>query len=254
MYDELEEQMYTRTDEGQLLMTTNNLVKNIRLIQLASSSAEIEIITEMNQQTGEDEEELKVTLIEPSSKIDVLEEVLEEYEGKPVVVSAMSRQLIELAAERLTKHGISHALYTGKTNEFERERNLQEFQAGHVRVLLFTLQAGGVGIDMTAADTMIRLQRSYSMLDNVQGLGRVDRIGAEKHDSLNIVDIIAPGTVEEDQLERIREKEERLESITRDRLALSQAGQSTHAFDSEYALIMSSSVLPPMQGDTDDHG
>jgi SNF2 family DNA or RNA helicase len=246
MYRELEEQMYTRTKDGRLLLTTNNLTKNLRLLQLASSSAELEPIENPDPEDEDAEEKFRVRLVEPSTKLDILEEEVEANEGKQIVVSALSRQLIELAAARLEKKkGISCVQITGAVNEFERGQNLDAFQAGKVQVLLFTLGAGGVGIDMTAADTMIRIQRSYSMLENVQGLGRIDRIGAEVHSSLHIIDVIAPGTVEEDQLERIREKEERLESIVRDRAALAKAGLSTHALDSEFTQVLNSDLFPP---------
>lgn len=271
MYKELEKQMYTRTDDGKLFLVTNNLTKNIRLLQLASSSADVEIVNEpceaclgtgsittiMPDETSTSRacnrcdsvgsiEKWNITLTEPSTKLDILEEEVEANEGKQIVVSALSRQLIELAAARLEKKGYSVVQYTGALNEWERGENLKRFQAGQARVLLFTLGAGGVGVDMTAADTMIRIQRSYSMIDNVQGLGRIDRIGAEGHNSLHIIDVIAPGTVEEDQLERIREKEERMETIVRDRAALAKAGQSTAFLDAELQTLATSSLLPEM--------
>jgi SNF2 family DNA or RNA helicase len=241
LYDELEEQMFTRTDSGQLLLTTNNLVKNLRLLQIASSSAEVEVIPSEDPLVPD---EWKVTLVEPSSKIDILVEVIEENEGRSLVASAMSRQLIELAAARLDKLKIPHVLITGNVSEYDRRENLQLFQSGRVKVLLFTSGAGGTGVDMTAADTLVRLQRSWSMLENVQTLGRIDRIGAEVHSSLNVIDVIAPDTVELDQLQKLREKEERFETIVRDRVALAAAGLDTTGLDTEYTIMMGSSLLP----------
>jgi SNF2 family DNA or RNA helicase len=235
MYRELEKQMYTRTPDGRLFTTTTNLTNHLRMLQLASSS--VEIITTVDE-NGEPHDDIR--LVEPSSKLDVFDELLLDFEGEQVVVSALSRQLIEMAAARLTKRGERFGLITGRIGEIDRRANLDDFQAGRTRILLFTVKAGGVGIDMTAAGTMIRLQRSYSMIDNVQGLGRIDRIGAEHHDMLHIVDVIAPDTVEVEQLDKIREKEDRLETITRDGL--------TH--DDEYAAIMSSSLLPPLWEET----
>lgn len=236
-YKEMKRHMFTRLEDGSLLVTTNNLAKNIRLIQLASSYANIEMIDEGDTTTW------KVELTEPSPKVNVLLDILEEYEGHSIAVCAMSRQLIELAAARLEKLGIPCVQITGKVNAWDRQTNLDLFQSGRVRILLFTLQAGGVGIDMTAADTLVRLQRSYSMLDNVQALGRVYRIGSEHHKLINIIDVITPGTVEVEQLDRLREKEERLESIVQDRAALARAGQTVASFDSEYTMILGSSLL-----------
>src|SRR6185503_10613064 len=105
-----------------------------------------------------------VQLIEPSPKIDELELILEEMGGRPCVVAAEQRQLIELASRRLTKLGIEHGLITGKIPEFERHITLEKFQNGQLPVLLFTLKAGGTGLTMTAADTIVFLQRSDSMI------------------------------------------------------------------------------------------
>lgn len=245
-YREMEKQLYTRLEDGSLLLVTNNLTKNTRLLQFASSYAEIE------KPDPEDPESWIVRLKEPSSKVDVLEEIIEENEGRSILVSAPSKQLINIAAERIMhpkdkkKRGQPVALITGDISPYERDIHLANFQAGLVKILMFTA-AGGEGLDMTAADTLVRMQRSYSLLGNIQTIGRFDRIGAEHHECLNIIDIIAPGTVEEDQLERLREKEQRLESIVRDRAALARAGLSTHALDSEYAQLMASSLLPTAQ-------
>jgi SNF2 family DNA or RNA helicase len=247
-YKEIKRHLFTRLEDGRMLVATNNLVKNIRLIQLASACAEIEMIEEG------DAEKWIVRLVDSpkSPKIDILEEVVEENEGRQIAVCAMSRQLIELAAARLESKGHRVAQITGKVNQWDRDTNLADFQAGRVRVLLFTVQAGGVGIDMTAASTLVRLQRSYSMIDNVQALGRVHRIGSEIHSCINIIDIITPGTVEDDQFDRLREKEQRLESIVQDRAQLARAGQSIASLDSEYTMITGSNLLG--SDDDDDHG
>lgn len=248
-YAEMRKQMFTRLDDGSPLTTTNNLTKNIRLIQLASSYAEIEQVGETLD--AADTTSWRVRLVEPSPKVDVLEEIVQENEGHAIAVCAVSRQLIEIAAARLAKAGERVVQITGAVSEFERNHNLNEFQTGRARILLFTIGAGGTGIDMTRASTLVRLQRSYSMLDNIQALGRVHRIGSEQHQFINIIDIIAPGTVEEDQLERLREKEERLESIVRDRAALVQSGGNIASLDREYADIMNTSLLPPRRDDVD---
>ena len=239
MYDEIETQLFARDDHGNMLIATNNLVKNMRLIQLASSTCEIEYTGEVDDR-GNDL--WKVNLVNPSSKIDALIEAVSDFEGHSVCVSAFSKKLIDLAASRLEEKGISCVKITGGINEWDRKENLRRFQEKRVRVILFTLGAGGVGVDMTAGSVMIRLQRSYSMIENVQGLGRFDRIGSEVHDSLYIVDVIAPGTVEDDQLERLRIKEDRLETIVRDRAALARAGLDASQLELEYQSIIDSQV------------
>jgi SNF2 family DNA or RNA helicase len=208
LYKQMEKDLLvTFEDNDDVLIAPNNLTKATRLLQFASASCTLD-------DAG------RVLLTAPSAKLDVLEEILGELEGKQIVVCALSRQLIELAAERLTKLGVSHRLVTGKISEYDRADNVKLFQDGHVRVLLFTLGAGGTGITLTAADTIVFLQRSWSPIDNRQAEDRVHRIGSERHETVTIIDIVAPGTIEIRQLESLRRKLDQLEDIVHDREAL----------------------------------
>jgi SNF2 family DNA or RNA helicase len=179
-----------------------------------------------------------VELTEPSPKLDEFMDVLDELGDRPVVVAAEQRRLIELACVRLDKADISYGLITGAVDAYDRQIALESFQAGRLRVLLFTLKAGGTGLTMTAADTIIFLQRSWSLIDNKQGEDRVHRIGSEIHESINIIDIVTEDTIEETQIARLYEKSMRLEEITRDRATLLRAGKSIVHLDDEENRIM----------------
>jgi SNF2 family DNA or RNA helicase len=237
-YNEMASRMLTRLDDGTLFVAKNNLVAHGRLLQLSSSYAEIIKPDENDPDTWQ------VVLKDPSPKIDELIEILNDIgPDKQVAVCAASRQLIELTAKRLEKEKISYGMITGKVTEAERDHQLQRFQAGKSRVMLFTIAAGGTGLTMTAASTIVFMQRSWSMIENKQAEDRVHRIGSEIHASVNIIDIIAEDTVEEThQLPKLYEKLERLEEITRDRETLKKAGLSTADLDNEEAVIMSSNV------------
>jgi SNF2 family DNA or RNA helicase len=239
-YKEIERQLVTRLENGDVLVAKSNLSAQVRLLQLSSSYATIT--------TGEDPNDLtqwEVTLTDPSPKVNELMEVLAELGDKPCVVSAEQRKLIELAAKRLEKAGIRYGLITGAVDEYERQVALDDLQKGRIRVLLFTLKAGGTGLTMTAVDTMVRLQRSWSMIDNKQGEDRVHRIGSERHDAINIIDIITEDTIEETQLIRLYAKTRRLEEITRDREALAREGRSIAHLDEEESKILSSNLGLP---------
>jgi SNF2 family DNA or RNA helicase len=105
-------------------------------------------------------------------------------------------------------------------HELERDRALDDLQAGKLQCLLFN-DAGGVGLTMTAADTIVRLQRSWSILKNLQAEDRVHRIGSERHAHIQIIDVISEGTVEEYQLLRLWQKLEYLEQLRRDGIDVS---------------------------------
>ena len=98
---------------------------------------------------------------------------------------------------------------------------------------------------MTAADTIIFLQRSWSLIDNMQGEDRVHRIGSEVHEVINVIDIVTQDTVEETQILRLHEKQKRLEEITRDRATLLAAGKTIVHLDEEENKIMNSFLGEP---------
>lgn len=232
MYRDLESRLITRTPDGQLLIASTQLAAHTRLLQLSSSSVKVE------KPDPDDVTSWQVTLVEPSPKLDALEEILDErgvlspsYDGPPVLVAAEHKQLINLAARRLDKLGVRYALVTGDVSPYDRQKALDALRARTIRVLLFTNKAGGVGMDMSASDTLVNIQRSYSLVDERQKEDRNHRIGSEIHECVNIIDVVTRDSVEERQIKTLHEKLERLEEITRDRAALLAA--DPHAVTAE---------------------
>lgn len=119
----------------------------------------------------------RVRLTEPSAKLDALDEILEDAGDSPVVVFSMFRQMIDLASARLTKAGVPHSVLTGKTPQGQRGQMVDDFQTGKCNVFLGTIPAGGVGITLHRASTVVFLDRSWSPADNVQAEDRLHRIG-----------------------------------------------------------------------------
>lgn len=202
-YEQLRKTMLTELESG-ILMTTSPLGKSLRLSQFASSYAELVA-------DGSD----KLVLSEPSCKIDELITICEELEGQPAVVFAESRQLIELASRRLIGEGITHSLVTGRVTGEPRQRAIDDFQGGRVRLILVTLGAGGEAITLTAAATCIFLQKSWSALKNLQGEDRLHRIGQTK--AVQIVNLLTEGTMEDDRMLQLERKADMLEEVVRDR-------------------------------------
>jgi SNF2 family DNA or RNA helicase len=140
-----------------------------------------------------------------------------DFGDDSVAVSAVSRQLIELLSARLTKAGIKHGLITGAQSAEERQTAVDDFQSGRTKWILFTAQAGGVGITLTTARRLIRLQRPWSLVDDKQVNDRVHRIGSEIHDSIIITDYVTAGTVEERVREVLENKADNFEQIVKDK-------------------------------------
>lgn len=204
-YEQMREHLVADLDN--LLVAPNPLAQLMRLNQLAAASALVD-------------DDGNVTLAAPSPKVDDMVDLLEELGDEPLVVAAVSRQLIELAAERLTKLHIPHGLVTGAQSGYERGQAITRFQDGRDRVILLTLGAGAEGITLTRAQRMLFMQESYSEVQNIQARDRVHRIGSERHEFVQIILQITPGTVEEARRDLVEAKGMRMEEIVRDQSTL----------------------------------
>jgi SNF2 family DNA or RNA helicase len=198
---------------GDALVAPNPLTQTIRLLQFANAYAQIEVT-----ETGEE----KVILSEPSCKVDALMDDMKngDFGDDSVAVCAVSRQLIDILSARLTKEGIAHGLITGAQDSDERQRAIDEFQAGKTKWILFTAQAGGVGVTLTKARRLVMLQRPWSLVDYKQALDRVHRIGSEIHDSIIITDYVTEGSIEERVIQALDVKSDNFEQIVKDKAKL----------------------------------
>jgi SNF2 family DNA or RNA helicase len=196
---------------GGAVVAPSVLTQTTRLHQFASSFAEITV----DETTGEE----SVLLAEPSCKVDALMDDIKsgDFGDDSVAVAAVSRQLIELLSARLTKEGIAHGLITGAQNEDQRQKAIDDFQSGKTKWILFTVQAGGVGVTLTTGRRLVMLQRPWSLVDHKQALDRIHRIGSEIHDSVIIMDYVTEGTIEERVLQVLETKADNFEQIVKDR-------------------------------------
>ena len=213
-YEQMRDLMIAELEEGESVTAPSPLTQTIRLLQFASSFAEMSV----DETTGES----KVTLIGPSCKVDAVMDDIKngDFGDDSVAVCAVSRQLIDLLSAEMTKEKIPHGLITGAQSEDERQQAVDDFQAGKIKWILFTAQAGGVGITLTAARRLIMLQRPWSLVDHKQALDRVHRIGSEIHDSIIISDYVTEGTIEERVIQVLETKADNFEQIVRDKAQL----------------------------------
>lgn len=258
-YDQMRDMMVANLNE--LLVAANPLSQLTRLMQFAASMAEVEWVTmsvptktehfacdildsslTLDDLYDENDDYLnpfenvpvtvstdyverqvmQVKLTGPSPKVEDMVDLLGEMGEDPLVVAAVSRQLIYLAAKRLDDLKISYGLITGAQTAAERSRAIADFQSGQTRVILLTLGAGAEGITLTRAHTMLFMQEDYSEVKNQQAEDRIYRIGSERHEVIRVIKQVTPGTVEERKLEILAEKRGRMEEIIRDEATLRQ--------------------------------
>lgn len=202
VYDSLRKEMVAELDGGTLL-AANPLVQTGRLMQFASAHGEIR------------DNELLLTA--PSCKVEALAEIAAELGSQRALVFAESRQLIELGAARLVKEGYRVGQITGAIAPIDRARAVEDFNAGKLDVVLLTLAAGGVGLSFPGCSIGIFLQRSWSMVNNLQAEDRIHGIGRGSETvATEIIDVIALDTVEH-KVHAVRAtKGDQLEELCRD--------------------------------------
>lgn len=137
-----------------------------------------------------------VKLAEPSCKIDAVIEKIQESD-EPIVVFSQFAQMANLLKERCDSLGISCGLYTGSVPKEERDKVVEDFQDGKLKVFAGSIKAGGMGLTLTRSSTVILLNREWAQSLNDQAIDRVDRIGQKN--AIHVMDVVSEGTIDEER-------------------------------------------------------
>ncbi len=145
----------------------------------------------------------------PSAKMDWLQTVLPELvaEGRRVLLFSQFTSMLKLIEAAVTELGIPYCLLTGETQQ--RAAVVERFQAGATPLFLISLKAGGTGLNLTAADTVIHYDPWWNPAAEAQATDRAHRIGQDK--PVFVYKLIAQATVEEKIL-RLQEDKRSLAS------------------------------------------
>jgi SNF2 family DNA or RNA helicase len=225
-YDSMERDMIALLPNGDELTTMDALAVISRLLQLSCAAATVTYTTTMvlDKKTGEMVEKVhtKVTLTEPSWKIDDLVEAVGERVGQQGLVFTPSAQLIRLAARRLEIEGYRVGMIIGGQKPEERDAVRKAFQAGELDIICATTESGGTGLTLTKASYVAFLQRPWSYGTSTQAEDRAHRMGSEMHESIEIIDIVARGTIDTRIRSVIKQKSEALAELLQDPRVMEQ--------------------------------
>lgn len=133
-------------------------------------------------------EEMSAALKELAhAKIPAMLEAVEEFEEaeRPLLVFSAHVEPLHVLSRRE-----GWGVITGETPATARTRMVTDFQAGHLRGLGLSIQAGGVGITLTRASDVLFVDRAWNPGDNVQAEDRAHRLG-QKGSSVNILRLVA---------------------------------------------------------------
>lgn len=122
---------------------------------------------------------------------ELLPELIEE--GRRILIFSQFTEMLGIIEARLKKDGTRYVKLTGSTKD--RETPIQEFQAGKVPVFLISLKAGGAGINLTTADTVIHYDPWWNPAAEAQASDRAHRIGQKN--PVFVHKLICENTIEE---------------------------------------------------------
>ncbi len=149
--------------------------------------------------------------IKESAKLDLLMEMLPEQleEGRRILVFSQFTKMIALIEIELKAHKIEYSKLTGQTRK--RDEAIERFKSGEVDVFLISLKAGGVGLNLTEADTVIIYDPWWNPAVETQAADRAHRIGQDK--PVFVYKLMTENTVEEKILAMQEKKRALADSI-----------------------------------------
>jgi len=149
----------------------------------------------------------------PSTKLEVFSAVIEELLGsrhKALVFSQFTGHLA-LIREYLDEKGIIYKYLDGTTPSRERRRQVDSFQEGEGDLFLISLKAGGLGLNLTAADYVIHMDPWWNPAVEDQAADRAHRIGQKR--PVTVYRLVTANTIEEKIVRLHQEKRELANSL-----------------------------------------
>jgi SNF2 family DNA or RNA helicase len=133
--------------------------------------------------------------IRESAKLDLLMDMLPEMaaEGRRILLFSQFTAMLDLIQIELDNARLRYLRLTGETRD--RETPIKAFQAGAAPVFLISLKAGGVGLNLTAADTIIHYDPWWNPAVENQATDRAHRLGQDK--PVFVYKLIVAGSIEE---------------------------------------------------------
>jgi SNF2 family DNA or RNA helicase len=142
-----------------------------------------------------------------SGKLDAFRELIAEAvdDGHRVLVFSQFTSLLALLRPELAAEGIAHCYLDGTMNPAARQAEVDRFQrTAEVPLFLLSLKAGGVGLNLTGADTVVHFDPWWNPAVEAQATDRAHRIGQAR--IVTSYKLVCAGTVEEQVLALQAEK------------------------------------------------
>jgi SNF2 family DNA or RNA helicase len=151
--------------------------------------------------------------VRQSAKLELLMEMLPELleEGRRILIFSQFTAMLKLIEERLDRLDLKYTKLTGQTRK--REQAIERFRSGEVPLFLISLKAGGVGLNLIEADTVIHYDPWWNPAVERQATDRAHRIG--QRNTVFVYKLVTENTVEEKILKLQQRKAELAEAVYR---------------------------------------
>ncbi|MCH9697490.1 MAG: DEAD/DEAH box helicase [Gammaproteobacteria bacterium] len=158
--------------------------------------------------------------VKQSAKMTLLMEMLPELieEGRKILVFSQFTSMLAIIEKAVKQHNITYSKLTGQTRK--RDEAIDFFQNGPAEIMLISLKAGGVGLNLTAADTVIHYDPWWNPAVENQATDRAHRIGQDK--AVFVYKLITENTVEDKIIALQQRKQQLAESMYATSQATSQ--------------------------------
>ncbi|WP_052256835.1 DEAD/DEAH box helicase [Salinicoccus sp. YB14-2] len=148
-----------------------------------------------------------------SGKLEALFEIIENARenGQRMLIFSQFPSMLRIIREKLEASGRSSYYLDGQTPGAERVRLVEAFNEGAEDIFLISLKAGGTGLNLTGADTVVLYDLWWNPAIEEQAIGRAHRMGQKN--VVQVIRMIAQGTIEEKINEMQKQKKEMIDSI-----------------------------------------
>ena len=146
-----------------------------------------------------------------SGKLDSLRDLLLQVAdgGHRVLIFSQFKGMLEKIEKELPDLGLTSFKITGSTPAHDRQEMTKAFNQGERDAFLISLKAGGVGLNLTGADTVILVDLWWNPAVEAQAIGRAHRMGQEQ--MVEVYRLITKGTIEE-KIQELQEQKKHLVS------------------------------------------
>jgi SNF2 family DNA or RNA helicase len=154
-----------------------------------------------------------------NAKLAELKEVLEEIGNQRVIIWTAFKEEVEIIREFIIKHRRDKVLevplgyqITGDTPQRDRQPIVDAFNRNQCQYLICHPACAGEGLTILAPYA-VYYSRGWKLGERLQSLGRNDRPGSEQFDNLTVIDLVCPGTVDDEVMKALSDKKDLLDTI-----------------------------------------